>query len=261
MFIGNGVKAYHLTDKEYQVIFNADSARNFVLLSYMEIKHNELDPRERGPFNNGWHVRTLDGKTIYSNPSIKNVVAWVMNNYEQYHKKVGKYENKLKSINGYPLDEVLHYAKKWNHKSLIPLIKKAYLSGEIDDDVKALINSLSIQDEREYNMRRNGLMRNESKKIYINEKQEDMLISEGIKIHKGEKGKHMSTQGKWEDTIQCSECGGDAHFTMSISDGNKGRGRIKVTDENGVEKDSEVQTIALYYCPKCFKFIARNNMA
>ena len=48
---------------------------------------------------------------------------------------------------------------------------------------------------------------------------------------------------------------------MSISDGEKGRGRIKVTDEEGKEKDSEVQTIALYYCPKCCKFIARNNMA
>lgn len=48
---------------------------------------------------------------------------------------------------------------------------------------------------------------------------------------------------------------------MSISDGNKGRGRIKVIDENGKEVDSEVQTIALYYCPKCFKFTALNNMA
>ena len=48
---------------------------------------------------------------------------------------------------------------------------------------------------------------------------------------------------------------------MSISDGDKGRGRIKVTDEQGKEIDTEVQTIALYYCPKCYKFTALNNMA
>ena len=48
---------------------------------------------------------------------------------------------------------------------------------------------------------------------------------------------------------------------MSISDGNKGRGRIKVIDEKGQEVDSEVQTIALYYCPKCYRFTALNNMA
>ena len=32
-------------------------------------------------------------------------------------------------------------------------------------------------------------------------------------------------------------------------------------DEQGKEIDTEVQTIALYYCPKCYKFTALNNMA
>lgn len=86
---------------------------------------------------------------------------------------------------------------------------------------------------------------------------------ENIRIHKGNHGKTKSTQARWEDTIDCPHCGDGqkAFFSMSISDGGKGRGRIKVTDENGIEQDSEVQTIALYYCPKCYKFIAQNNMA
>lgn len=99
------------------------------------------------------------------------------------------------------------------------------------------------------------------RKIKINEKQEQILFNENIKIHKGEKGKNCSTQGRWADSIDCPHCDGKAFFTMSISDGDKGRGRIKVTDENGKEKDSEVQTIALYYCPKCYRFTAHNNMA
>ena len=89
----------------------------------------------------------------------------------------------------------------------------------------------------------------------------DEVIDEAIKIHKGERGKRHSTQGKWGDTIDCPHCQNKAYFSMSISDGNIGRGRIKITNEEGLEEDSEVQTIALYYCPKCCKFSALNNMA
>ena len=102
------------------------------------------------------------------------------------------------------------------------------------------------------------------KKYYVRESKEidKEIIGESIKIHKGEKGKTKSTQGKWQDSIDCPHCGeSKAFFSMSISDGNRGRGRIKVTDEQGKEVDSEVQTIALYYCPKCYRFTALNNMA
>ena len=101
------------------------------------------------------------------------------------------------------------------------------------------------------------------KKYYKRESKENNkeIIDESIKIHKGEKGKTKSTQGKWQDSIDCPHCGeSKAFFSMSISDGNRGRGRIKVTDEQGKEVDSEVQTIALYYCPKCYRFTALNNM-
>lgn len=93
-------------------------------------------------------------------------------------------------------------------------------------------------------------------------KENNNELVESIKIHKGEKGKSKSTQARWQDSIDCPHCGeSKAFFSMSISDGNKGRGRIKVMDDEGKEIDSEVQTIALYYCPKCYKFTALNNMA
>lgn len=96
-------------------------------------------------------------------------------------------------------------------------------------------------------------------KIIINENQENILIKENIKVHKGERGKKKSSNGKWADTIKCPHCQNSAFFSMSISDGNKGRGRIKVTDENGKEVDTKVNSIALYYCPSCSRFIAHNN--
>lgn len=84
---------------------------------------------------------------------------------------------------------------------------------------------------------------------------------ENIAVHKGDKGKSMSTQKKWDDAIECPYCGEKAFFSMSISDGKRGRGRIKSFDADGNEMDSEVQTIGLYYCPKCYHFTALNNMA
>lgn len=97
-------------------------------------------------------------------------------------------------------------------------------------------------------------------RIHINEKQEAVLI-EAIKVHKGEKGREHSCQGAWEEKIPCDHCDGTAYFAMSISEGTKGRGRINVFDENGVEQKTETQSIGLYYCPNCYKFTARNNMA
>lgn len=97
-------------------------------------------------------------------------------------------------------------------------------------------------------------------KLIISEAQENRLL-ESIKVHKGEKGKNKHKNGKWSDEIKCPHCESTAFFTMSLSDGEHGRGRIRVTDENGDEMDSDVQTIALYYCPNCQKFVARNEKA
>lgn len=102
-------------------------------------------------------------------------------------------------------------------------------------------------------------------RVILTEHQLDVLkkemLKESIKVHKGERGKKHSMQGKWGDTIDCPHCEGKAFFSMSLTDGNKGRGRIKVTNEEGIEENSDVQAIALYYCPKCCRFSALNNMA
>lgn len=86
-------------------------------------------------------------------------------------------------------------------------------------------------------------------------------ISENIKVHKGEKGKRKTSQDKWDNEIECSYCFSKAYFSMSISDGKKGRGRIKIYNTDGKEEnDLSHQTIALYYCPHCHKFTAINNL-
>lgn len=111
------------------------------------------------------------------------------------------------------------------------------------------------------------------KTIYIDENQEkkicdainddiELCINENIKVTKGERGKKKSTQARWDDLSTCPFCGNEkSYFSMAISDGTRGRGRIRYTDDNGQEIDGDYQTIALYYCPKCFKFHALNNMA
>lgn len=86
-------------------------------------------------------------------------------------------------------------------------------------------------------------------------------IYENIRVYKGSRGKTKSTQAKWEDSTTCPYCGSKSYFNMAICDGLKGRGKINTIDENGIETDSELQAIALYYCPNCFRFVALNNMA
>lgn len=217
MFKASGVRFNHYTDRENQVAFRNDSARDFVVLAYSRSNNDdEYDERNTRNAHYGimWNVLTrnalndktsqnetelIKNNTIYQNSSLTEVINWVVNNGGQYAKKI---------------------------------------------------------------MRRKGdKIRENRKKIHITEKQENLLVNESIKVHKGEKGKECSTQGKWADSINCPHCGEKAFFSMSLSDGDKGRGRIKVHDENGKEIDSEVQTIALYYCPNCYRFTAHNNMA
>lgn len=86
------------------------------------------------------------------------------------------------------------------------------------------------------------------------------MLTERIKVYKGEKGKRKSQQAKWDDSKECPYCGSASYFSMSITDGLRGRGRIKAFDVDGNEIDTDYQSIALYYCPNCYKFNAQNNM-
>lgn len=400
MFVANGVQGYHMTDKQYQVMFNIDSARNFVLI---------IKP------TNEWLVMTRENKVAYRNQSISNVTSWVIENFEQYRKKIcWSHSSKInegknmKRINiteeqenilvkeamqgGFSFESIKHiqsfkerlkYCKEhfgqvigngssrvcfqiddnWvlklakNEKGIaqnteegqydyyrdtfdctpkinydlsdmdnftyivaeyiLPAKPKDFIeclgidfatlcsflkwtnnqysrvkgfgamnneratnliedNEAIDDIYNYLIDYRRIIGDfcritnwgmvlREGNptmvMLDNGFTEDIFRKYYMKESVDNEILKENIKIHKGENGRKYSTQGKWDKEITCPHCNGKAYFSMSISDGNKGRGRIKVTDEDGKEIDSEVQTIGLYYCPKCYKFIARNNMA
>lgn len=85
------------------------------------------------------------------------------------------------------------------------------------------------------------------------------LITEKIRVYKGEKGKKQTPNGKWQDTAKCPYCESDAYFSMSITDGLRGRGKIKAYDEDGKEIHTDCKAIALYYCPKCAKFLTKNK--
>lgn len=94
MFKSSGIEAYHGTDRQYQVIFNTDNAKDFVLLKYgMDQNPNPKDTRHmvRGRTNSvKWMVMANDGskRCLYYNSSLSNVVKWVMDNFAQYRKQI-----------------------------------------------------------------------------------------------------------------------------------------------------------------------------
>lgn len=86
-----------------------------------------------------------------------------------------------------------------------------------------------------------------------------MKLNERIRVYKGEKGKRQSLNGKWDDSNECPFCGGTSYFSMTITDGMRGRGKIKACDLDGKEMNTDSRSIALYYCPECCKFNAKNK--
>lgn len=72
MFRASGILAYHLSDKERQVIFWGPSARDIVYL--------RNDGQEWSAGDN------KHGNPVYFNESLDNVVKWVTSNFRQYRK-------------------------------------------------------------------------------------------------------------------------------------------------------------------------------
>jgi len=96
MFQASGVKAYHFTDRDEQVIFNNKTANNFVLLARIPkvIDNNNKVKYSQRPYDGKvylWSVVSNDNKPIYQNESFTKVVAWVVENYSQYKNKIGNY--------------------------------------------------------------------------------------------------------------------------------------------------------------------------
>lgn len=72
MFQASGVKATHYGDEEEQVMFYNKDAKNIVYLQYDD--------------DSEWFVASNDGKPLYHNEELSNVVEWVVNNFDQYRK-------------------------------------------------------------------------------------------------------------------------------------------------------------------------------
>lgn len=77
MFVAPGIEVRHDTDAQQQVIFNTDTARNYVLLSFSMVNNNVL-----------WNVCSIDGRTMYKNRSLTKAIKWVMTNFNQYRKYI-----------------------------------------------------------------------------------------------------------------------------------------------------------------------------
>ena len=117
MFQASGVKAYHFTDRDEQVIFNNETANNFVLLARMPkvIDNNNKVKYSQRQYDGKvylWSVVSNDNKPIYQNESFTKVVAWVVENYSQYKNKIGNYNtfaSSNKNIKQSEIDGNLYY--------------------------------------------------------------------------------------------------------------------------------------------------------
>jgi len=79
MFRASGLKLWHSGDKENQVIFWGADATDFVVLGSGHYT-------ERGEEKNGWVVVPCRGTSPYGVDSIKSIIQWVVDNFEQYRK-------------------------------------------------------------------------------------------------------------------------------------------------------------------------------
>lgn len=77
MFVAPDIEVRHDTDVQQQVIFNTDTARDYVLLSFSMVNNNVL-----------WNVCSIDGRIMYNNKSLTKVIKWVISNFNQYRKYI-----------------------------------------------------------------------------------------------------------------------------------------------------------------------------
>jgi hypothetical protein len=86
MFIASGIKVYHYTDEEYQVIFDTRTVRDIVAIekvsTYME--DDEYDV---------WGIRNKRGENLFTTKddsleSFEQAVDWVIANYDNYRKNI-----------------------------------------------------------------------------------------------------------------------------------------------------------------------------
>jgi hypothetical protein len=74
VFNASGIKLWHDGDKEYQVIFYGNTARNIIPITSGE--------KEK------YAVYSKSGKVLFENDSLDRVVDWITDNYIQYRKSI-----------------------------------------------------------------------------------------------------------------------------------------------------------------------------
>lgn len=92
---------------------------------------------------------------------------------------------------------------------------------------------------------------------------EKKLINEGINVYTDKEAETATTQAKWDKECKCQYCGNKAYLSLTVMDevNDKDKKMIPIYNKDGSKRGADIQSIALYYCPKCFKFTALNNMA
>lgn len=82
MFRASGVKVYHNTDEEYQVIFDTRTVKDLIVIE--KTAYNDSDV---------WAVTDRKGRPLYKTQTddrdqLDNAVKWVIKNYDRYHKAI-----------------------------------------------------------------------------------------------------------------------------------------------------------------------------
>ena len=71
LFLGSGIRAYHVTDNEYQTIFKGDTVQNIIpIISGEELRYGVYNKKTN--------------RLIYENDNMETIVEWVVKNYSQY---------------------------------------------------------------------------------------------------------------------------------------------------------------------------------
>lgn len=75
IFRASGIKVWHNTDNEYQVIFYGNTARTIIPITEGE--------------DSSWSVKDIKTKNVlYEHDDLRKVVEWVFKNYNQYRKRL-----------------------------------------------------------------------------------------------------------------------------------------------------------------------------
>lgn len=74
LFRASGIRCWHRTDGEYQVIFNGKTARDIVPVFL---------------HNGKWVVYSKEKKPLVRTDTTENVIDWIKQNYSQYRKSIG----------------------------------------------------------------------------------------------------------------------------------------------------------------------------